>query len=119
VRGGIAGIGRPQGTSLARPVPGPWPSRPAPLRHPNRTDALPHAPDHPPPPPPQVTNLTSNGAPSGVRVVETGADEAARLLARAHAAVVSEFVKGGHQEAMRAHAVPAAQTAKKAGGSQR
>jgi hypothetical protein len=46
-----------------------------------------------------------------VQVLETGSDEAARLLARAHAAVVSDFVKYGHQEAMKAHEVPKASTA--------
>jgi len=44
--------------------------------------------------------------PQGVAVEETGKDSAAAALIQAHAAVVSEFVKLGMTEAMRAHPLP-------------
>jgi hypothetical protein len=43
-----------------------------------------------------------------VAVQEEGATAAARALARAHAAVVSEFARRGHAAAMEAHQVPKA-----------
>lgn len=54
----------------------------------------------------KITNTTSNGAPAGVRVQETGASGYAVELARAHAAVVSNFIKSGPVAMMKAHAAP-------------
>lgn len=54
----------------------------------------------------QVTNKSSNGVPTGVFTKELGKDEYGKLLARAHAAVVSDFVKRGHVAAQESHAAP-------------
>jgi len=44
--------------------------------------------------------------PKGVRVVETSDDAFVAKLIQAHAAVVSQFIKNGHIEVSRNHAVP-------------
>ncbi len=45
--------------------------------------------------------------PAGIRVIETSNDPYVAKLIQEHAKVVSEFVKRGHAEAMKSHAVPA------------
>ena len=44
--------------------------------------------------------------PKGVRVIERSADPYAVKLIQAHAEVVSLFLKNGHEEMMKNHAVP-------------
>ncbi|GBG00108.1 hypothetical protein Rsub_12849 [Raphidocelis subcapitata] len=57
----------------------------------------------------KVTNTTNaTGDATGVAVQEEGATDAARALARAHAAVVSDFARRGHAAMMEAHEVPKA-----------
>jgi hypothetical protein len=53
--------------------------------------------------------------PDGVSVTETGSDAFSQALIKAHAKVVSSFVKEGHAAAMRTHAVPDVATSKPVG----
>lgn len=55
----------------------------------------------------QATNKTTPaGQPLGVAVVETGDSKYMESVARAHAAVLSDFVARGHAAAMEAHPAP-------------